>query len=245
MRVMITGGSGTLGRRLLVCPELALATVQAPTRGELDVTDERAVQAWTRDARPELVVHCAAVIRSRGGNDPARWAETSRVNVHGTAVVARAAHAVAARLLYVSTDFVFDGSKPGGMYTEDDAPCPLGYYPLSKYAGEALALRHPDAVVVRTSFNDDTGWPYPKAFVDRWTSKLPASEVASLLVQVAQSSVTGVLHVAGPRRSYFEFARTLTSGVEPMQLSNATDSSLMPIDTSLDSSRWSSQRSRR
>jgi hypothetical protein len=94
-------------------------------------------------------------------------------------------------------------------------------------------------VVVRTSFTDDAGWPYPRAFVDRFTSKLRASELADELVRVARAAVTGVLHVGGPRRSYLDFALTLSPGVGPMTLEDVADASLMPVDTSLDSTRWS------
>lgn len=243
MRVLLTGGSGTLGRYVLRDPGLADADVAAPSRSALDVGDAASVHAFVRDHRPALVIHAAAVIRSRGANGPEMWAETSRVNVAGTGHVAGAARAAGARLVYVSTDFVFDGAKPGGLYREDDVACPLGYYPLSKYAGERLVAPHPDALVVRMSFNDDAGWPYPKAFSDRFTSKLKASEAASQLVAAALSGLTGVLHVGGPRRSYLDFARTLDPSVEPMTMADvASGHDLMPLDVSLDVSRWRAHR---
>lgn len=238
MRVLVTGGTGTLGRRLRESPQVASDDVAAPTRAEMDVADERAVEAAFEKARPEIVVHAAAVIRNKNANDPSMWAETTRVNVWGTGLVAAACRRHGARLVYVSTDFVFDGNKPGGLYVEDDLPAPLGYYPLSKLAGEGLALAVPRALVVRTSFNEDGAWPYAKAFTDRFTSKLPASVAAAEIWLAAKSPFEGVLHVGGPRRSYFEFARTLTPDVQPMTLSDLRTSDPMPIDTSLDSGRW-------
>ena len=95
------------------------------------------------------------------------------------------------------------------MYREDDIPCALGYYPLTKLAAEPLALGHPNGLVVRLSFN--ATWPYPKAFTDRFTSKLTAADAARELTLAALSSLTGLLHVGGPRQSYFDFARTLQS----------------------------------
>lgn len=205
----------------------------------MDVADAAAVEVAFVAARPEVVVHAAAVIRSKNANDPSMWVETTRVNVFGTGVVAAACRRHGARLVYVSTDFVFDGTKPGGRYVEDDLPAPLGYYPLSKFAGESLALAAPRALVVRTSFNDDAGWPYPKAFTDRFTSKLAASVAATEILLAAKSPLVGVLHVGGERRSYFEFARTISSDVEPMTMADIRTKDPMPVDTSLDSERWS------
>lgn len=239
MRILVTGGSGMLGKRLRASPIGSVDHVEAPSRAKMDVADRAAVDAVFARFRPEIVVHAAAVIRSRNANDPSMWAETTRVNVWGTAVVASACRAHGARLVYVSTDFVFDGRKPGGMYVEDDLPAPLGYYPLSKYAGEAPVLAVPGGLVVRISFNDDdAGWPYPRAFVDRFTSKLPASVAAAEILRAAKSELTGVLHVGGPRRTYLEFARTLSPGVEPMTMADVRTADPLPVDTSLDSGLW-------
>ena len=98
-----------------------------------------------RAIRPELVIHAAALIRTRGTRSADERRAMSRVNVLGTGLVSRAAAAaVGARLVHVSTDFVFDGEKPGGLYREDDIPCALGYYPLTKLAAEPLALATPE-----------------------------------------------------------------------------------------------------
>ena len=69
---------------------------------------------------------------------------------------------------------------------------------------------------MRLSFN--ASWPYPKAFTDRFTSKLAAPQAARELALAAQSSLTGVLHIGGPRQSYFDFARSLAPDVLPMTI---------------------------
>jgi len=239
VRVLITGGSGTLGSHLARAAAFCDDEILAPSRGDLDVTDLARARAFVHASRPDVIVHCAAVIRTRDANQPEMWAATSRVNVHGTGCIGRAAAEVDAKLVAVSTDFVFDGRKPGGMYGEDDLPCPLGYYALSKYAGEQLALRAPRAVVVRTTFCADDAWPYPRAFVDRFTSKQRVSLVAQQLALVAKSDLVGVLHVGGPRQSYFELARSIRADVLPMSMADvAEDAGLLPVDTSLDCARW-------
>jgi dTDP-4-dehydrorhamnose reductase len=216
--------------------QLAHHRIEAPARSELDVADEAAVRRVFERFHPGLVIHAAALIRTRGTRTADERRAMSRVNVLGTGLVSRRAEAVGARLVHVSTDFVFDGEKPGGMYREDDIPCALGYYPLTKLAAEPLALGHPDSLVVRLSFN--ASWPYPKAFTDRFTSKLPAERAARELALASFSSLTGVLHIGGPRQSYFDFARTLAPNVQPMTIADVVGDEPLPRDTSLDSSRW-------
>jgi RmlD substrate binding domain len=244
MRVLITGGSGTLGGWLRRAPALEHHEVATPPRTELDVADRASVESWFERHRPELVIHAAARIRARGVDSPAEKADTSRVNVMGTGHVARYAAKLDARLVYVSTDFVFDGQKPGGMYSEDDVPAPLGYYPLTKLAGEALIS--PDALVVRTSFCQDGIWPYPGAFVDRFTSKLPASRAAAEIALAACAlDLTGILHLGGERTSYFDYARRLRPDVAPLTMAEYHGLEPVPVDTSLDSGRWRRERERR
>ena len=149
MRVMVTGARGMLGSDL--CEVLARDhTVAAVDVEDLDITQPAPTRAAVAAAAPELVVHCAAWTDVDGcERDPER---AFRVNTTGTWNVAAAAAEVDAGLVYVSTDFVFDGDK-SEPYTEFDAPNPLGVYGASKLAGEEavrrLVARH---WVVRTAW---------------------------------------------------------------------------------------------
>ena len=238
VRVLITGGSGTLGRRLLAERSLSGDELIAPPHRELDITDRERVLEFFDRVRPELVLHCAAVIAARSDDSADHKANTSRVNVAGTFHIAEASAKVGARLVYVSTDFVFDGSKPGGMYREDEVPAPLGYYALTKYAGEGPVAALERSLIVRTSFHADGVWLYPAAFTDRFTSKLPASVLAHELALAAKSDLTGVLHIGGARQSLFDCASKLSNEIRPITMRDAASTDPMPIDTSLDSTRW-------
>jgi dTDP-4-dehydrorhamnose reductase len=189
---------------------------------------------------PSLVIHCAARIRTRGTDSAEERRAMSRVNVLGSGVLARAAEELGARFVYVSTDFVFDGSRAGGMYSERDLACPLGYYPLTKYAGEGLVRAHPDSLVVRLSFNET--WQYPKAFTDRFTSKLPVADAATQLCEAALTDLRGTVHIGGPRQSYYEFARSLGADVQPMTIADVHSADPLPVDTSLNTELWREHR---
>lgn len=242
VRVLITGASGTLGRHLVATRGLASHDLHCPSSTDLDVIDARSVDAALRAIAPSVVIHCAARIRTRGTDSADERRAMSRVNVLGTGNLARTAAKVGARLIYVSTDFVFDGSKSGGMYTETDVPCPLGYYALTKFAGEGLVRVHPNSLIVRMSFNES--WPYPKAFTDRFTSKLPAAQAAAQLAEAALSELCSVVHLGGPRQSYYDFARALGADVEAMTMADVDSTDPLPVDTSLNSELWRDYRRR-
>src|SRR5207247_1494950 len=105
----------------------------ALTRRELDVADPRGTREAIAQARPEAVVNCAAWTDVDGAEEQPEQALL--VNGEGAGIVAAAAAAAGAGVLYVSTDYVFDGTK-GRPYVESDPPAPLSAYGASKLAGE-------------------------------------------------------------------------------------------------------------
>jgi dTDP-4-dehydrorhamnose reductase len=113
----------------------------------LDITDKAAVAALVQEVRPNLLLNAAAYTAV----DRAESEESAALAVNGTAVglLADAVRSVGARLVHVSTDFVFDG-KAGTPYRPDATPNPLGAYGRTKLAGERLA--GPDALIVRTAW---------------------------------------------------------------------------------------------
>ena len=129
----------------------------ALTRAELDVTDAGAVRAAVAEARPDVVLNCAAYTNVDGAEAEAEHA--LRVNGEAAGIVAGAAPAV----LYVSSDYVFDGRK-GEPYIESDATNPVSSYGRSKLAGElATASSNPRHFIVRSSWLFGSGG---KNFVD-------------------------------------------------------------------------------
>lgn len=132
MRVLITGAWGQLGQELM----RAYADAQVLGLGsvEMDVTRASHVKAAIADWRPDVVLHGAAYTNVDGCEaDPDR---AFRVNALGTRNVALGCQAAGAVLVYLSSDYVFDGEKVGTPYTEYDRPNPRSVYGLSKLAGE-------------------------------------------------------------------------------------------------------------
>lgn len=150
MRVVVTGAGGLLGRAV-VCECRRRGVDVIPTdAGNLDVTRPDQTRAVLDRERPDWVVHCAAFTSVDAAEE--REEEALRVNRDGTRIVLEAADRVEARILFPSTDYIFDGaaSRP---YRTDDPPRPLGAYGRSKLEGEEVVRRAGGAhIIVRTSW---------------------------------------------------------------------------------------------
>lgn len=246
MRVLVTGAGGQLGHDLQTV--LAGGPSGTPSRevaafdhGSLDVADRDAVFAAVTSARPEVVIHAAAwTAVDACESDPER---AEAVNTLGTANIADAAHSVDARVVYVSTDYVFDGTK-GTPYVESDATNPQSVYGRTKLGGE-LALDLTVDTVARTSWvcgehgnnmvktilrlagehetltfvDDQRGHP---SFTD---------DLAAMMVALADSGLPGVFHVTNQGAvSWYEFAQAVldAAGLDPARVQPIATSDLDP-----------------
>ncbi|MBL8795381.1 MAG: SDR family oxidoreductase [Planctomycetia bacterium] len=268
MRLLVTGASGQLGAYLL--RELDRTDWQvtawsgkhgsAPSQ-PVNLTDRDAVTTAFRAARPEVVLHAAALSSvAECQRDPER---AERVNVAGTRCLAELAAATQARLLLVSTDLVFDGRK--GNYTEADAPAPLSVYGRTKQAAEQAVLATPGSLVARLSLLFGPSLIGRAGFFDQQVQALRAGQPLTLfdderrtpldyptaaraLMALAAASCTGLLHVGGGERlSRVEMGRRVarTLSVDPgcivaQSRLAAPAPEPRPADTSLDTSRFRS-----
>ncbi len=155
MKLLVTGGSGQLGRAIVRLGSDQHQIV-APGSVELDVTSARAVRSAISETRPDLVIHAGAMTDVDGcERDPIT---AYRINGLGTQNLAAATWSAGIPLLYVSTNFVFEGELDRA-YLEFDAPRPISVYGASKLAGEhAVAALNPQHYIVRTAMvYDETG----------------------------------------------------------------------------------------
>lgn len=155
MRALVLGGTGMLGRQVVAEGRLRGHAVLGLSRAQADVTDREALLGWAREFRPAVVVNCAAM--TAVDDCEAEEERAFAVNARGVANAAAAARAAGARLVHVSTDYVFDG-RAETPYAEDAATAPLSVYGRSKLAGEEEALGGSErggggaGLVVRTSW---------------------------------------------------------------------------------------------
>jgi dTDP-4-dehydrorhamnose reductase len=259
--MLVTGGSGYLGgwvarlarREWDVTATFFLHPADEPPVAwrHLDVRDEAAVRSLVSRVRPDVVVHTAA---ERPGSE----VDFAAVNGAGTRHVARAAAERGARLIHLSTDVVFDGEKGG--YVEEDLPRPVHAYGRSKArAEEEVRQAGGEAVIIRTSLiygwrptiGRHTQWIIDglaagktvRLFTDEFRNPIWVQSLASALVELAGSTVTGVLHVAGAQKlSRYDFGLRLLRfhGRDPAAVLPTSARALglsRPLNCTLDCSR--------
>ena len=219
MKFFITGVNGQLGydvkRELL---ERGYTDILAPTRVDLDITNEDAVKEMIREYRPSVIFHCAAytaVDKAEEEQD-----KCYQVNVLGTKYLTEAAKEVGAKIIYISTDYVFDGTKEG-LYQVEDKVNPVNYYGKTKYLGENFIREYDNHIIVRISWvfgingknfirtmlNLAESHKELNVVCDQIGSPTYTKDLAGLLVNMFLSNVKGLYHVTNEGYcSWYEFA---------------------------------------
>lgn len=166
--LLVTGAAGQLGRTLMTqAKALGLQAVGVDV-AEMPLDSREAIEAVMQQHRPAFVMHCGAITNVDGCEAEPLLAY--RINGMATAWVAEAAARVDAGMVYVSTDFVFDGTLAGTPYPVDSAIKPLSVYGASKRIGEEAVLAHgrADFYVIRTSWVFGPGGKnFPRAILNR------------------------------------------------------------------------------
>jgi dTDP-4-dehydrorhamnose reductase len=244
MRLLVFGGWGQLGTDLASAAEGRHQLVR-PARTDADVTDLDAVRRVVAEAGPNAVVDAAAFHKVEVcEQDPAT---TFAVNAVGALNVARAARESGARCVYVSSDYVFDGTNPHG-YVEDHPVSPLSVYGVAKAAGERAVLNaSPQGLVVRMSGvfghagSSGKGGNFVETMLAKGERGEPLAVVDDLvfaptcahdaaeriLLLVERDAPPGIYHAANAGScSWFAFARAIfeLSGLDPVLTPKASGS---------------------
>lgn len=227
MKIVLFGGSGTLGKELKKIDPFLIS----PTHGQVDITDINAVLQFIEQEKPDIVINSAAIIDNRVLEyNPEQAIST---NIIGAANTANACIRLGIRLVYISTDYVYHGDR--GNYLETDDILPFNFYAWTKLGGESSAVGVKNHLIIRTSFGKSE-FAYPQAFIDKWSSKDYADVIAPLIYDAAISPLTGVLNIGTERKTLFSHARERNDKVKPVKL--ADTNFFTPYDTSLNLQKW-------
>lgn len=150
--ILLTGGNGQLGTELRKLLDEKGWDYISTDADVLDITDAEKTMKYISDLKPELIYHCAAYTAVDKAEDEGKELD-EKINVEGTRNVAEAAKAAGSKLVYISTDYVFDGTRKDGMYQVDDATNPQSEYGRTKLLGEqAVQALMEDFYIIRTSW---------------------------------------------------------------------------------------------
>ena len=220
MKFLVTGVNGQLGydiKKELI--DRGYSDVLAPVRDEMDITKKGQVDRVVLDYKPDVIFHCAAYTAVDKAEEEKEMCYD--INVNGTKYLAAAASLVGAKLIYFSTDYVFDGTKDG-IYEVDDRVCPINYYGETKWLGEEEVRKYPNNIIVRISWLFGiNGKNFVRTMLrlaetkkelgvvsDQIGSPTYTEDLSKLVVKMALANVVGTYHITNEGYcSWYEFAK--------------------------------------
>jgi dTDP-4-dehydrorhamnose reductase len=268
-RLLITGANGLLGNKAVklasrnyeVMP-LHHAKPLHDNSLEIDIANKEQVLGIFRKLQPDAVIHAAA--ETNVDKCEIQKEHAWKINVEGTRNIAEACKACA-KLIYISTDYVFDGRK--GNYKEDDAPNPINYYAVTKLEGEKQVIQKcKNFAILRTSVL--YGWhPLKRNFAtwvinelkqnkeitvveDHYNTPTLADNLAEMAIEAIPKDLQGVYHACGSERiGRYEFARQIARAfdlnqnlIRPIKMEQLTTwIAKRPRDSSLNTNKIRSQ----
>jgi dTDP-4-dehydrorhamnose reductase len=229
-RLLITGASGLLGSKIVeltgenyeVMPLHHTKPLHLNS-SKLDITNRKEVLSLFRKTKPEVAIHTAA--ETNVDKCEIQKKLSWKINVEGTRNVAEACSEANAKMVYISTDYVFDGEK--GLYVEEDTPNPINHYGVTKLEGEKQVKKLcKNYVILRTSVL--YGWhSWKQNFVtwvinslkqkkeisiveDHFNTPTLADNLAEITIEAIQKNLQGLYHASGRQRiSRYEFAQQI------------------------------------
>jgi dTDP-4-dehydrorhamnose reductase len=255
MKVLVTGVTGQLGYD--VARELEKRHIEYKGTGsrEMDISDTAAVERVIKDYHPDAIIHCGAYTAVDKAEDD--YGRAMDVNAKGTLAIAKAAKEIDAKMLYISTDYVFNGqgTEP---FTVDAATAPLNVYGLTKLFGEeAVQMELSKYFIVRISWvfgkNGNNfiktmlrlGQTHEELTVvsDQWGSPTYTADLAPLLCDMISTDAYGIYHATNEGiTNWAEFAAYimeqahLPCKVRPIPSSDYPTKAVRPLNSRLDKS---------
>lgn len=219
MKILMTGGSGILGREMLKLESHLIA----PAHGQLDITQPASIKEAILFHCPDAVLHLAADTKT--AEHQTHPQNGLQVNIIGTANIALACLEKKIRLVYTSTDYLYQGQGP---HKEEEPVRAPYHFAWSKLGGEAAVAMCPGSLILRLSFGP-APFPWENVYEGQLNSKLYVDEIAPLVLGAVQSTVCGILNIGGPRTTLEAHAKRTRPDIQTIPCPP-----WVPKDTSLD-----------
>ncbi len=249
-KLLVTGASGLLGNRIVELARNNYAVIPIhktkplqPNSLKLDITNAEEVINLLGKLEPDVVIHSAS--ETNVDKCEIEKEQAWKINVEGTRNIAEACQKVDAKLVFISTDYVFDGEK--GLYNEEDNPNPINYYGLTKLEGEKQVTEHcKNYAILRTSVLYG-GHRWKQNFAtwvinqlkqgkeitivdDHYNTPTLADNLAEMAIETVQRDLRGLYHASGRERiSRYEFAKQIAKTfnlssdlIKPVKMSQIT-----------------------
>ncbi|MBW3015161.1 SDR family oxidoreductase [Candidatus Woesearchaeota archaeon] len=268
MRILVTGGSGLLGNAIVkeaIGKHEVFATYNSHPVSidgcefvKVDLIDKQEALRIVQEIKPDVVIHTVALTNLDFAEENPGVAYD--VNVKTTENMCEACKSIGAKVVYISTDYVFDGNR--GNYSEEDNPNPESVYAKTKLQGEEVVINSgvkyliprttiygwniqekicfPELVIKKLSAGEEM-----TLFIDQYNTPILTNNLARVLFELIEKKINGILHVAGSERiSRFDFGVKIAEVfgldkgmIKPISIKDFNFKAKRPLDCSLNTMR--------
>ena len=200
-KYFLTGGSGILGAEMIKHQQNSSIQIISPPSSKCDVRDYDSLYNQINTSGCNVVIHCAALTDVKKIELDAT--DACEVNVFGTLNIIKICQQLNKKLVFISTDYVFDGKK--GDYKINDAINPISKYAKTKAAAELLVRCFDNHLIIRTSFFGHQ-FPYDKAATDQLSTKDYVDVIAPLVIRAINDDRTGIVHIGTEKSTTYQKA---------------------------------------
>ena len=198
-KIVITGGSGRFGS--ILQKKYQSNKLFYPKKSQLNILSTKSIEKYLKKIKPKILIHLAALSRPMNIHDN-DISKSIDLNIIGTANVVKICSKLKIKLIYFSTNYVYEGKK--GNYKETDPVLPVNNYAWSKLGGESSVQMYKNSLILRVCMTEEP-FIHKKAFSDVQTNFIFHKEVANILFKIL--NYKGVMNIGGKIKSPYNFGK--------------------------------------
>ena len=198
-KIVITGGSGRFGS--ILQKKYHSNKLFYPKKSQLNILSTKSIEKYLKKIKPKILIHLAALSRPMSVHDKNIY-KSIDLNIIGTANVVKICSKLKIKLIYFSTNYVYEGKK--GNYKETDPVLPVNNYAWSKLGGESSVQMYKNSLILRVCMTEEP-FIHKTAFSDVQTNFIFHKEVANILFKIL--NYKGVVNIGGKIKSPYNFGK--------------------------------------
>jgi len=226
-KIVITGGSGRFG--LILQKNYKSNKLFYPNKLELNILSTKSIEKYLKKTKPKILIHLAALSRPMNIHDN-NISRSIDLNIIGTANIVKICSKLNIKLIYFSTNYVYEGKK--GNYKETDPLLPVNNYAWSKLGGESSVQMYKNSLILRVCMTQEP-FIHKKAFSDIQTNFIFYKEVANILFKIL--NYKGVMNIGGKIQSPYNFGKKYNKNLKKTLAKNKIKS--FPLKPSMNISK--------
>ena len=223
-KIVVTGGSGRFGREIQKYK--SRHKIFFPKSSELDILKVKKIKNYLSKKKPKILIHLAGLSRPMNVHNT-NIAKSIDLNIIGTANVTKICEELNIKLIYVSTNYVYQGTK--GNYKETDPLLPVNSYAWSKLGGEASVQLYKNSLILRICMTEKP-FVHKKAFANVKTSFIFHEDVVKILFKLLNEK--GIINLGGKSEYIYNFAKKFNPNVKKIYLKKSINN-IMPFNSTI------------